>query len=539
MKKTLIGLVIVLLFIVAGCDKKESIGSDPYAGGKQPLGIKFAEQAPYPSEGRAGTAMTFKVYGIQPEQRSDMRFLINGLEADLTEVTDTTITAILPQNVSTGGTRLVIDGQIYPGPICQVSGNLRIDPTFNAGVGANSRIASIQQLNNGWVLIGGSFTDYNGFASTADINGIARITANGQYVSMNFGEGAKFGSISNIQQLDNNDMLISGNISMFNKIEQFNHIALLNLDGSLKGDSVEILNLTSDPSRSKIWAPSFNGGTNLPILKTFFHAGKVTAIGSFKNYYDYFYERSTYDNLLIGSYPVGGVVRMNINGTLDDTFNVNHSLPVEPGQVHPPSYRGIEGFVADGLMQDDGKLIVVGRLTRYNDTPITGHIFRINTDGSFDETFDVGTGANDGITTISKTPSGKMLLTGTFNNFAGQTATGLVLLNSDGSVDNSFQNQGFSGGSPNFARQLSNGKILVAGSFKHYGDVIREGLCILEQDGTLAEGYNNTGKLDGTVVDMLEGVNGTGQRTVTLVGSISRFNGKNNIGNIVRLSFVE
>ncbi|ULT26027.1 hypothetical protein KUH03_03380 [Sphingobacterium sp. E70] len=40
---------------------------------------------------------------------------------------------------------------------------------------------------------------------------------------------------------------------------------------------------------------------------------------------------------------------------------------------------------------------------------------------------------------------------------------------------------------------MDNGLLLVSGTFKRYDNVIREGLMILNSDGSLAKGYNNTG----------------------------------------------
>jgi hypothetical protein len=83
---------------------------------------------------------------------------------------------------------------------------------------------------------------------------------------------------------------------------------------------------------------------------------------------------------------------------------------------------------------------------------------------------------------------------------------------------------------------LDNGLLLVTGSFNRYDNIIREGLLILNPDGSLAADYNNTGKFVGAVQDAYLGVNSLGQRTITLVGSISSFNGKSDLGNIVRLT---
>jgi len=539
MKKRYIGIAAAALLAMVSCKDNQALGPDPYAGGKAPLGIRFAEAAPYPSAGRPGSSMTFTVHGAKKHE-AGLQFLANGLEAQITEVTDSTITVVLPPDVSTGGTRLVVNGQIYPGPMCEILGNVALDPTFNAGVGANGTIATIKQLSNGQVFIGGSFSDYNGSSASSPANGLARITANGQYVpGMRFGTGTENGSVRSIHELNPGLLLISGSISSYNGKRLVNNITKINMNGSLDTMEVDILNLTDDPAFSKLWVPTFNGGTGQPIMKSFVHDNKVTAMGAFPSFVDYYYPGSTYANVRMGTFPIGGIARMNMDGTLDQTFNIDHSRPPEPGQAIPPATKGLEGIVNDGHMQPDGKLIAVGLLNRYNDGPVTGNIIRIDVDGKRDAGFNSGAGADGSIYTIAPASSGKYLLTGFFRTYNGQPSNGMARLNADGSLDASFVSQGFTGGQPNYAKELANGKILVAGSFKRYGDVIREGLCILEQDGSLADGYNNTGKLDGFVLDALEGTNGQGLKTVTLVGFISRFNGKSNIGNIMRLAFTE
>jgi len=57
---------------------------------------------------------------------------------------------------------------------------------------------------------------------------------------------------------------------------------------------------------------------------------------------------------------------------------------------------------------------------------------------------------------------------------------------------------------------------------------------VLNPDGTLAEGYNNTGKLNGLVYDSLEEVI-AGKHSITLVGLFSSFNASSH-GNLVRIN---
>src|SRR5690349_7998642 len=90
----------------------------------------------------------------------------------------------------------------------------------------------------------------------------------------------------------------------------------------------------------------------------------------------------------------------------------------------------------------------MGSLSMYGATPAHG-MLRINTDGSADSTFSIGSGAQWTQTTETATfhPSidnlevgldDKLLLTGTFEAFNGTAAPGIISLNPDGTIDTSF-----------------------------------------------------------------------------------------------------
>ncbi len=529
-----LALLLGLLLLSVSCKDALLYGPDPYSGGKEGPEIRFSDELPSPSQGRAGTKMIFKVRGAEL-YKDRLQFLVNGLEATVQEVTDSSLTAILPAHVSTGGTSLVVDGQIYMGPICRIIGKLQLDPTFNAGTGTNASIYCIKQLANKQVFIGGFFTDYNGNGASSRINGIARITENGSFVrGMSFGSGVIGGSVVNIHELNDGNLLLSGNILNYDSVKLVSNIVKISRSGALLREAVNILNITDDPSKSTLRVPVFNGGTSLGISKTFVHNNTVTAIGGFNAYVDRYYLRSTYDNILTGFFTVGSIVRMHMDGSLDESFNINKEVVPKLAEM------GFQGYLFDGSVQVDGKLVLVGMFNRYNDKPVAGNILRLNTDGSQDASFQVGSGANNIITKlVASRDKEKYYLTGTFTSFNNIPNTGLLRMLKDGTPDPTFKNLGFSGGSPDFIYELSNGLLLVTGSFKKYNGVIREGLCILNAEGELVDAYNNTGKLDGVVFDALEGKNSLGQATLTLVGNIAHFDGKSNIGNIMRLTIMD
>lgn len=527
----------LLAFCVAGslamsCIKKIDYGSDPYGESANILDLKFADAAPYPSQARPGEEVTYKIHGLSTVNLNDIAFFVNNNPSAITASTDSTLTVRLPEQVSTGSARLVVNGQTFAGPLTPIIGKVAIDPVFNAGTGAIGMINTIRQLSNGQFFLGGYFNDYNGNSALADINGIARITSTGEYVPMSgFGEGPKGGTVSNILELPDGTIFIAGNFSVYDKDETVRSMSILNVSGALNKESVEVLNLTDDPENSTILVPTFNGGVSGGgVVKAFYRDNQITLVGGFDQYTSNYYPRSTYNQILRDFFPARNIVRMNMDGSLDSTFLVNHDVLPKRGSF------GVNGGVQDAVMDDDGTVTMVGSFTRYNNAVAANRILRLKASGTQDDTFDAGTGADNTIFKIVPTADNKYYLVGSFLNYNGQVVNNIVLINADGTIDPSFQTKSFTGGSPNYLAVLDNGLLLVTGSFSRYDNIIREGLLILNPDGSLAEGYNNTGKFVGTVQDAFKGVNSIGQRTITLVGAIASFNGKSDLGNIVRLT---
>ncbi|ULT26029.1 hypothetical protein KUH03_03390 [Sphingobacterium sp. E70] len=58
-------------------------------------------------------------------------------------------------------------------------------------------------------------------------------------------------------------------------------MSILNVSGSLNKESVEILNLTDDPTKGTLNVPVFNGGVlDGGIVKAFYRDNKITVVGA-------------------------------------------------------------------------------------------------------------------------------------------------------------------------------------------------------------------------------------------------------------------
>src|SRR5690606_5983324 len=98
---------------------------------------------------------------------------------------------------------------------------------------------------------------------------------------------------------------------------------------------------------------------------------------------------------------------------------------------------GTNAAILKSVVQPDGKMIVSGLFTLYNGAN-RNRVARLNADGSLDATFNPGSGANSQVTSISLQSDGKIILGGSFTSFNGSVANRIVRLNSDGSIDGSF-----------------------------------------------------------------------------------------------------
>jgi len=135
-------------------------------------------------------------------------------------------------------------------------------------------------------------------------------------------------------------------------------------------------------------------------------------------------------------------------------------------------------------------------------------VARLNSDGSVDRGFTPrivsAIGRADKISAVSVQPDGKVLIGGNIRSVNGVTRTGIARLNTDGSLDTSFDPVFSFNGEPDDvtvrAIELqSNNQILVGGFFKEVDGVVRDGVARLNSDGSLDTTFNFTGSLRGTL----------------------------------------
>jgi len=190
------------------------------------------------------------------------------------------------------------------------------------------------------------------------------------------------------------------------------------------------------------------------------------------------YNQNTYALNLTDSYSIsfGGTAGYSsAAGILDPAFN--------------PS-AATNGGVSALAIQRDGKILLGGSFTSCNGVP-RYYIARLNGDGSLDASFSPVSGASDGVTSIAIQDDDKILIAGYFLTYDGVICNRIARLNPNGTLDNTFSQQGSgaSDGIHSIAIQ-GDGKILIGGYFNQYNEVTRRCIARLNSDGSLDTSFD-------------------------------------------------
>lgn len=154
------------------------------------------------------------------------------------------------------------------------------------------------------------------------------------------------------------------------------------------------------------------------------------------------------------------------------------------------SGAGMQGYTPKLLkIQSDGKILIAGWIQTYNNVSV-GPLIRINSDGSLDNTFQAT--CNDQINTLAIQSDGKIIVGGWFTEFNGTAVNRIVRLNTDGTTDNTF-NVG-TGAEGDQAQVLasaiqSDGKIVIGGIFTTYNGTAVRNFARLNTDGTIDQSF--------------------------------------------------
>lgn len=323
------------------------------------------------------------------------------------------------------------------------------DASFNplgVGFGAGGgTVFTMAVQSDGKILVGGGFISYNGTARKC----IARLNNDGT-LDASFNPGTSVDGLPNsfsvnaIALQSDNKILIGGEFTSYNGTSR-HRIVRVNSDGSLDG--------TFNPGTgfNGPGPTSFGTVTSIAVQAD----GKIVVGGFFTSFNGNARNR---------------IARLNSNGSLDATFN--------------PGTGADQGLYAVAI-QDDGKIVIGGSFTTYNGTS-QNFITRLKSNGSVDATFNTGTGAGNTVLSLALQSDNKIVISGTFASYNGTARNKIVRVNGDGTLDATFN--------PGAGAQLtdvyslalqSDGKIVIGGAFTTYDGTGRNHLARINTDGSL------------------------------------------------------
>jgi uncharacterized delta-60 repeat protein/uncharacterized repeat protein (TIGR01451 family) len=209
------------------------------------------------------------------------------------------------------------------------------------------------------------------------------------------------------------------------------------------------------------------------------------------------------------------IARINVDGSLDASFDSGTEV-------------GVDSTIFAAAIQSDGKIIIGGDFIEFNGNPMN-RIARLNVDGSLDTSFDPGIGANNAVITTTIQSDGKIIIGGYFTEFNGTPINRIARLNTDGSLDESFDP---GTGTNDVVRRTalqSDGKIIIGGFFTSFNGTPRNKIARLNVDGSLDTLFDTGTSINGdprTIVIQSDGK--------IIIGGFGSYNGV--LGGIVRLN---
>jgi uncharacterized delta-60 repeat protein len=170
--------------------------------------------------------------------------------------------------------------------------------------------------------------------------------------------------------------------------------------------------------------------------------------------------------------PRNHIARLHADGTLDTAFDPNAN-----------------GIVFSLALQADGRILVGGWFTTLGGTACTG-FGRLNANGTLDTAFNPNVGGS--VASVMVQADGKVLIGGGFTTVGGLERNHLARIHIDGTLDTAFNANVYAYGDSAVSSVAvqPDGKILLAGTFRKVGGIVRNYIARVHADGTLDTDFN-------------------------------------------------
>ncbi|MCU0374894.1 MAG: hypothetical protein MUF24_06260 [Chitinophagaceae bacterium] len=391
------------------------------------------------SDGSIMVAGQFTTFNGQPRpshaRLTETGTIVASYSTEPNGATGGAITGLLQQpegNIVLTGSFLFLQ-RINFGGITRITTGGFIDPTFNPNGGAGGAtgrwVSCMERMADGRLVIGGRMGRYNGIPTY----NVTRLLADGA-PDPSFDAGIE-GPVSDIRALavqPDNKIIIAGSFSRVDQVARPGLARLLE-NGRLDTDfNPEVMNTfaSSDVRVIKL----------LPDGKMYI-GGEFQKIGSNTN--------------------LKYLARLMPNGLPDPSFT-------------PPIFAGSFGRVNAIAVMDDGKIVVGGSGLELPLESTRRSILRLNTDGSYDASFNGGNpgfdvNSNPVVEGLLKSGNNRLIVWGNFFSYNAQSRRYLVALNLDGTLvtPNPYAALPTNFIVPDNIIEQPNGRLLVTGDFTY------------------------------------------------------------------------
>lgn len=376
------------------------------------------------------------------------------------------------------------DSGVIRNRVARVDNDGTLDFAFGRGHGCNGRYANTVPIArcsvvqpDGRILVGGGFQAYNDSVRA----GLVRIFPDGE-LDPSFSIGSGFdGIVTDIALQPDGKVVVCGEFQHFNGVQTM-YLVRLNADGS-RDDS---FNMGTGVSNGRVYALALQPD------------GKLIAAGDMTNY---------------NGSIARGIMRLNADGSIDPTFVTGNGFDNNGYPVH------------DLVLQPDGKVIACGEFNEYDNVQ-SYKIIRLNPDGSQDASFDTFNAFNVDATAscLALQPDGRVLVGGFFLDYMDISCDGIIRLNGDGTLDNTFAHGNDAGaiGAVEAVTLQSDGRVIVGGVFNYFGDgTWRKNILRLEADGTLDDSFDPLGSFN----SMVSSLTLVSEEQLLVGGAFTRYQG--------------
>lgn len=353
---------------------------------------------------------------------------------------------------------------------------------------SSSQIKAIAEDANSNIIVGGSFTSFDGVSRKS----VLKLTQTGVLNTSFIQTAEPNGDVTVLCQTTGDQVFVSGTFTQFGTSIVAGKVAWLHSNGAL------------DTTKS-----TFHG-TDSGVVCAKQSNEKIIVGGAF----------SVYNNTIVPK-----LIRLNTDGTLDSTFQITgvEVISVADVEILPGDKILLAGkfllpnqtqqcvtirLLPDGALDTtftsfflapnlsifnliaapDGKFYANGSING-------GAVRRFNANGSIDSSFSVeGQNAFLQVSDWEIQPDGKLLVAANFYLSSGSPQKRLIRLNTNGSVDNSFTfSNMLQSNRVNAIQLLPNGQIMVGGSFQSYNNVTVNNVIRINDTGTLDTSFNSIG----------------------------------------------